>query len=94
MKTLYVTAYRYREDLGEVELRELTKKFMEIGNAPSVTAHYSRLDGQGGFVVQEVADDAAPDYEFTLRYAPWINFDVYPVATIEEAFPVIQRVYG
>jgi hypothetical protein len=89
MKTLYVTAYRYREDLGEVELRDLTKKFMEIGNAPSVRAHYSRLDGQGGF-----ADDAAPDYEFTLRYAPWINFDVYPVATIEEAFPVIQRVYG
>jgi uncharacterized protein DUF3303 len=94
MKTLYVTAYRYREDLGEDDLRALTKKFMEIGNAPSVRAHYSRLDGQGGFVVQEVAEDAAPDYEFTLRYAPWIHFDVFPVASIEEAFPVIQRVYG
>jgi len=94
MKTLYVTAYRFREDLDEDDLRELTKKFTETGNAPSVTAHYSRLDGGGGFVVQEVADDAAPDYEFTLRYAPWINFEVFPVATIEEAFPVIQRVYG
>ena len=61
---------------------------------PSLTAHYSRLDGGGGFEVQEVSDDAAPDYEFTLRYAPWVHFDVFPVATIEEAFPVIQRVYG
>jgi hypothetical protein len=51
MKTLYVTAYRYREDLGADDLRDLTKKFMEIGNAPSVSAQYSRLDGQGGFVV-------------------------------------------
>jgi hypothetical protein len=94
MKTLYVTAYRYREDLGADDLRELTKLFTEVGAAPSVIAHYSRLDGQGGFVVQEAADDAAPDYEITLRYAPWINFEVFPVGTIEEAFPVIQSVYG
>jgi hypothetical protein len=94
MKTLYVTAYRFHQDLDADDLGDLTKKFMEIGNAPSVRAHYSRLDGQGGFVVQEVPDDAEPDFEFTLRYAPWITFDVFPVATIEEAFPVIQRVYG
>jgi Domain of unknown function (DUF3303) len=94
MKTLYVIAYRFREGLDEPDLRQLTKKFAEIGNAPGVTAHYSRLDGQGGFVVTEPAEDEAPGYEVTLRYAPWINFEMFPVATIEEAFPVIQRVYG
>ena len=94
MKTLYVIAYRFREDLHEADLRELTKKYTEVGNAPGVVAHYSRLDGQGGFVITERAEDEAPDYEVTLRYAPWIHFDVFPVATIEEAFPVIQRVYG
>jgi hypothetical protein len=94
MKTLYVIAYRFHENLDEDDLRELTKKFAEIGSAPNVTAHYARLDGQGGFVVTLGAEDDAPGYENTLRYAPWITFDVFPVATIEEAFPVIQRVYG
>lgn len=36
----------------------MTGKFAEIENAPSMTAHYARLDGQGGFVIQEIADDA------------------------------------
>ncbi len=94
MKDFYVIAYRFREDLDADDLSELTKKFAEVGNAPGVTAHYARLDGQGGFVVQEATEDAAPGYEVTLRYVPWITFEVFPVATIEEAFPVIQRVYG
>jgi len=29
-----------------------------------------------------------------VQYGPWIDFDVVPVATIEEAFPVILSVYG
>jgi hypothetical protein len=94
MKALYVIAYRFHEDLDEDDLRELTKKYTEVGNAPNVIAYYSRLDGQGGFVVTEGVEDEAPGYENTLRYAPWTNFEIFPVATIEEAFPVIQRVYG
>jgi hypothetical protein len=72
----------------------LTKKFAEVGNAPGVIAHYTRLDGSGGFVIQENLTDHAAAFEVTLRYAPWMEFEVYPVATIEETFPVIQKVYG
>ena len=94
MKALNLIAYRYREDLDVDDLRELTKKFLDVGTASGVIAHYTRLDGRGGFVVQETPADAAKDFEITIRYAPWMEFDVIPVATIEDAFPVIQRVYG
>ncbi len=93
MKSLFVTMYQYREDLDEDGLRELTKRFAAVGQSPSVTVHYSRLDGRGGFLVQE-AGNPEQTFEFMTRYAPWIHFEMFPVTTIEEAFPVIQRVYG
>lgn len=94
MKRLYISMYRYREGLGEEDFRKLTKKFLEIGDAPGVVAHYARLDGGGGFVVQELPEDPEAGYEITLRYGPWVDFEVFPITTMEDAFPVIQRVYG
>jgi Domain of unknown function (DUF3303) len=94
MKRLYMTVYRYRQNLGEEDRRHLTKKFAELGTAPGVLAHYERLDGMGGFMIEDVSQqDTERSYELTLRYAPWIEMEVFPITTIEEAFPVIQRVY-
>lgn len=94
MKRLVVSAYRFREHLGDQDLRQLTKKFAELGAIPGVIAPYARLDGRGGFMIEEVAEDPERSFELTLRYAPWVEFEVFPVTTIEEAFPVMQRVYG
>jgi len=95
MKRLYMTAYRYRQNLREEDLRHLTKKFAELGTAPGVLAHYERLDGMGGFMIEDVSqENAERSYELTLRYTPWVEMEVFPITTIEEAFPVIQRVYG
>jgi hypothetical protein len=94
MKLLYVTIYEYRDDLDEDDLRALTRKFADVGTAPGVIAHYMRLDGRGGFVIQESADDPERDFEVTLQYAPWMRFEAVPVTTIDDAFPVIQRLYG
>ena len=94
MKSLFITAYRYREDLDEDDLRDLTKKFVEVGASPGVTAHYTRLDGKGGFLIQEAGGDPENDFEVMAQYTPWMHFDMIPVTTIEDAFPVIQRLYG
>ena len=94
MKTLYITAYRYHNDLDEGDLHKLTKKFQEVGTTSGVIAHYTRLDGMGGFVLQEVPSDPESDFEVTVRYAAFMDFEVIPITTIEEAFPVIERVYG
>lgn len=94
MKRMYVTVYHYRPGLEEDDLKDLTKRFMEVGSSDTVVAHYERLDGQGGFLIQEESGDLEKEYETTLRYNPWIEFENYAVTTIEEAFPVIQRVFG
>jgi uncharacterized protein DUF3303 len=94
MQLLYVISYKFHTDLDADDLRDLTKKFAEVGNAPGVVAHYASLDGRGGFVIQEAQDDPAEGFKVTLQYAPWIDFETVPVTTIEDAFPVILEVYG
>jgi hypothetical protein len=86
--------YRFRGNLGEEDLRNLTKRFAEVGQPPGVIAHYTRLDGSGGFMLQEQQEDPEAVYENALRYIPWIEIEIAPVAAIEEAFPVALRVYG
>lgn len=94
MNRLFMTTYRFRGHLDADDYREVTKKFTEIGNAPGVTAHYYRTDGSGGFVLANGDADAAKLLEGLIQYLPWIEFDTHPVVTIEDAFPVIQSVYG
>jgi Domain of unknown function (DUF3303) len=94
MRRLFLTTYRYKDNLGEQDLRNLTKKFQEVGTNPGVIAHYERLDGRGGFLIEELQEDEERNYEVTISYGPWIQFEVFPVTTMEDAFPVIQRVYG
>jgi hypothetical protein len=94
MKRLFMTIYRYRDHLGEDDRRTLTKKFAELGTNPGVLAHYERVDGGGGFMIETMPENPEQSYELTLRYAPWVEMEVIPVTTIEDAFPVIQRVYG
>jgi hypothetical protein len=84
----------FRAGLGEEDLRKLTKRFAEVGQPPGVIAHYVRLDGAGGFMLQEPQEDPEAVYENALRYQPWIEIEIAPVATIEEGFPVALRVYG
>lgn len=94
MKRLFVTEYHYRDGLDGEDLAELTKKFAEVGDTPGTVGHYTRLDGQGGFVVREDTGEDDRVFEIVMRYAPWVEFESHPVGMIEETFPIIQSVYG
>ncbi len=94
MKRLFLTSYEYRDDLDADDYRDLTKTFAQLGTTPGVVAHYERLDGRGGYLVEETPEDDAQSYEFTLRYSRWVKMETVPITTIADAFPVIQRVYG
>lgn len=94
MKPLNMITYRIRGELDHDGRGNLVKKFVEVGQPAGVIAHYVRLDGGGGFMLQEQQDDPEAVYENALRYVPWIDIEITPIATIEEAFPVVLRVYG
>jgi hypothetical protein len=95
MKRLYMMTYRYR-DITDERARQLTKSYLETGPGPGLVAQYERLDGKGGFALYEVPDEeeAAKSFELTLRYQQWMEFELIPVTTFEDAFPVIQHLYG
>lgn len=94
MKQMVLIAYRYKDKLDEDDLRHLTKKFVEFGEGPKPLAHYSRLDGEGGFLVRELDQEPEKVYESVLRYGPYMDFEIVPVTTMEDAFPVIASIYG
>jgi hypothetical protein len=68
MKRLYVTTYRLGEGRDDSDLRKLTARFPEAGAGAGIIAHYRRLDGEGGFVVHELAEDAEQEFGATSGY--------------------------
>jgi Domain of unknown function (DUF3303) len=96
MKELYVTTYRFHPDLDQDDFEALTKLFAEVGSTPGTIAHYMTIDGGSGFVVSEAVSDEerAKSFEMNVRYSRYMDFEVHPVISIEEAFPIILQVYG
>ncbi len=96
MKQFLLVQYTYRQHLDESGLRELTKRFGDLGEPPGTVAHYVKLDGTGGFTVVESRsdDDRAKAYETMISYGPWVEFEMTPVTTMDEALPSILKVYG
>jgi uncharacterized protein DUF3303 len=54
-------------------------------------AHYARGDGKGGIAIFE-ADEPTVVLEGIAPFTPFFDFEVVPVAAIETAVPVFQRV--
>lgn len=96
MKRFEIVLYTYKAHLDDADLRTLTKEFVERGSGSGIIAHYERLDGRGGIIVQEVAADAdvEADYERTLVYSKFMDVEVVPATTIEDAVPTILKLYG
>ena len=63
MKRLSVTTYRFREKHDDRDLREQAARFPEAGADAGIIAHFRRLDGEGGLVVHERAEDVEQEFE-------------------------------
>ena len=94
MKQFVFTTYRYKTTLDESDFRALTKRFRDVGEPPGVVAHYERVDGSGGVLIQEAQADPETSYRSILQYAEWIEFDSTPMVGMDEAFGVIQQLFG
>ena len=84
----YVTNYSFKPHLTKQETEALMTTFGAVGTAPGTTAHFVRVDGQGGTVVGET-DDVAGLYRNTLTYSEWMEFDVNLVLPVDDAVPQV-----
>ena len=88
---LMVTRYTMKPFMSKEEVGELMNLFGELGDNPDQIAHYANADGGGGTLVVET-DDPTAEYQRTLRYAPYMQFETQIVQKIEDAVPDLLAV--
>jgi len=85
---LYVTRYSIRGERTKERTGALMSVFGERGAIPGTVAHYTAMDGRGGFIIID-SDDQAALYQATLAYQEWLEMETTPIMTIEDAVPHI-----
>jgi hypothetical protein len=83
---LLMATYTIKPFLSKDEQRELLDLFGKVGTGPGVIAHYMYADGSGGFSIGE-ADSLGGNYATVLAYEEFIEFEITPILTIDEALP-------
>ena len=96
MKRLLMISCTYHDALSAQDRQQMVRLFAADSGTPGAIAHYERLDGRGGFIIQEQLDDEdlQKDFEQTVAFAPFLSSEMYAITTMEDAFPIMQRVYG
>ena len=84
---LYAIHYSTGKCRQQRRHRRAHDKFGARGEVPGSIAHYV-YPGGGGVVIAE-HDDPKVIYEATVAYASWLDFDVKPALTIDDAVPII-----
>ena len=83
---LYITRYSIRGERTKERIGALMSLFGERGEISGTVAHYTAIDGTGGYVIVE-SDDQAALYQATLAYQEWLDMETKPIMTIEDAVP-------
>jgi hypothetical protein len=66
--------------------RHLLELFEKHGTAPGTIAHYVAADNSTGWTVIE-AESPVEAYATILKYEEYIQFELTPILTIDEALP-------
>jgi hypothetical protein len=90
---LFITDYRVRPGLAKADVKRLMDEFAARGAAPGELAHYVRLDGSGGVTISE-NDDAAEVYSYVLAFTEFLEFNVTPGLSIDDAVGPILGYIG
>ena len=83
---LFLTSYRAKPFMSKADQKRLLDLFGQAGAAPGTVAHYVAADNSGGWTLVE-ADSLAEGYAAILKYEEFLEFDLTPVLTIDEAVP-------
>lgn len=90
---LFLTNYTLVGDRTAEKSKALLALFIERGSGPGEIAHYIRVDGSGGTLISDNANYAEL-HDQALAYGPYMDFDIVPIRTVEEAVPELLKHYG
>ena len=76
--------------MAKADVARLMTLFAERGPEKGTIAHYVKTDGTGGILVTE-QDDAAQAYEGVLAFSEFLDFNVTPALTVDDAVPTISQ---
>jgi hypothetical protein len=84
---LFMAIYTTKDSRTEESHKRSLKLFTEWKPPVPFKSHYSRADGRGGIAFFET-DSPALVTEMITPWAPFFDFDLCPVLSIEEAVPI------
>lgn len=90
---LFGTRYKFIGDRSPDAVKALLAAFGEHGAAPGTIAHYVLGDGRGGLVISD-NDSITDAYENILNYQEWLEFEIHPLLTMEDALPSLMNRYS
>jgi hypothetical protein len=72
-------------------MREILKRYMDLGEDAAVIGHYIFADGSGGVVISDVPD-AELAYKTGLALGEFLaDFEEHSVLAIEDALPIVLK---
>ena len=87
---LYIIHYTNRAMANSKDdTAALMQEYGERGEIPGSIAHYV-YPGGGGVVIAD-QDDPKVVYETAVAYAQWLDFDIRPALTVDDAVPIILK---
>ena len=90
---LMIVEYTLKPHMSKTEVKALMDEFGKRGAGPGETAHYVKVDGSGGFTIDD-DEDMNGAYEAALAYSQWMNFRLNPVLKIDDAVGPIFSYLG
>jgi hypothetical protein len=90
---LFQTNYTIVGDRSPERAKALMARFGERGKGPGEIAHYVHANGGGGTVISDNAD-ISELHDVVLAYSPWLEFEIIPILTIDDAVPALLRYFG
>ncbi len=90
---LMIVEYSLKPHMSKSEVKALMDEFGKRGAGPGETGNYVKVDGSGGFTIDEDEGMSAA-YETALAYSQWMTFTLNPVLKIDDAVGPIFAYLG
>ena len=85
---LMMTTYKIKSFMPEEERKRMMAAFAEHGTPESTIAHYVFAEGGGGVVIGD-SDELGTGYRNIQNYGEWVEYEMKPLLTIDDALPHI-----